>query len=241
MEKEVLTIVVCGEVDHGKSTLLGRILCDTRSLPDGKWAELKRVCRQMGRDIEPAYLLDQLKEERQGEMTIDTTQVFFKTRKRRFCLIDTPGHLEFIKNMMTGATQADVAVLIVDVKGGIGEQTQRHARLLKMLGICRFIVAVNKMDLVGFSQEKFEEARKNILGFLRQIGLEPIATIPIAAKEGDNVLKLSCSMKWYRGSTMIKALDLINGGTTPDGAPLRFSIQDVYKMGAESICVGRVE
>ncbi len=241
MEKNILTIVVCGEVDHGKSTLLGRILCDTRSLPDGKWAELERVCRQMGRDIEPAYLLDQLEEERQEAMTIDTTQVFLKTRKRRYCLIDTPGHLEFIKNMMTGATQADAAVLIVDATVGVVEQTQRHARLLKMLGVDRFIVAVNKMDLAGFSKEKFEGVQKKVSGFLRRLGLKPVAMIPIAAKEGHNIFKLSDRMKWYRGPSMIKALDSLCGDVSGKRAPLRFPIQDVYKIGSDSIIVGRVE
>ena len=165
MGKDVLTIVVCGEVDGGKSTLLGRLLYDTRSLPDGKWSELKRICSEAGKGVEPAYLLDQFKEEREEERTIDTTQIFFKTHKRRYCFIDTPGHVEFIKNMMTGATQADAAVVLVDVKKGVCEQTQRFIRLLKILKISRLIVCINKMDLVGFDCNVFKKVRKEILVF----------------------------------------------------------------------------
>jgi small GTP-binding protein len=240
-EKEVLTLVVCGEVDHGKSTLLGRLLWDTHSLPQERIAELGRICGNLGKGIEPAYLLDQFHEEREQERTIDTTQIFFKTRKRRYCLIDTPGHIEFVKNMMTGATQAEAALLVVDVCDGIRAQTLRHACLLKMFGISQIIVAVNKMDLAGFSKARFDGEKSGISGLLKKIGLKPRAIIPVVAKDGDNIVRASRRLSWHRGSTLIEAMSVLRGRKAATGAPLRFCVQDIYRHGAATICAGRVE
>ncbi len=241
MKTEVLKIALCGEVDHGKSTLLGRLLWETGSLPPEKRFELKRVSGQLGKDIEPAFLVDQFREEREEERTIDTTQVFFKTRKRRYCLIDTPGHVEFIKNMMTGACQAEAGLLLIDASGGVRKQTKRHVHLLRMFGIRDVIVAVNKMDLIGFDKKKFDEIKAEVLDFFKQCGLKASAVIPVSAKKGDNIVRRSPSLAWHKGPTLVAALDALSFAGIRRGRSLRLPIQDVYRDGSETIYVGRVE
>ena len=153
--REQIKIAVCGHIDHGKSTLIGRLLMDTGSLPADKIKDLKRIAKDFDEEAQLAYLTDQLKEERERNITIETTQTFLQTKKRHYCLIDTPGHLEFIKNMLSGASQADSALLVVDINEGIQEQTRRHAYLLYFLSLENIIVLVNKMDSAGYSQKKF--------------------------------------------------------------------------------------
>ncbi|MCM8763449.1 MAG: GTP-binding protein, partial [Candidatus Omnitrophica bacterium] len=170
-----------------------------------------------------------------------TTQVFFQTRKRRYVIIDAPGHAEFIKNMITGATQAEVAVLIVDAKEGLKEQTKRHAYLVSMLNLEKLVVVINKMDLVNFSQGIFNQVKGELTQFLNHIKLSASYFIPISAKNGDNVLRRSRRMAWYRGPTLLKALDSLALESQEKDRPLRFSVQDVYTIDGEKIIVGRVE
>ncbi|MBS3160500.1 50S ribosome-binding GTPase [Candidatus Woesearchaeota archaeon] len=189
--KEQVKIVIVGHMDHGKSTLIGRLLYDTNSLPQGKIEEIIRVSKELGRELEFAYLIDNLEEEREQQLTMDTAQTFFKTKNRNYVIIDAPGHKEFIKNMITGASQADAAVLLLDAKEGIKEQTRRHAYILKLLDIKNLIVAVNKMDLIDYNELKFNKIKQEILGSLSKIGLNPDFIIPISALKGENILNKS--------------------------------------------------
>lgn len=241
MEAEHLKLVIVGHVDHGKSTLIGRLLYDTDSLPEGRIEEIRKICEAAGQEMEFAYIMDHLEEEREQNITIDTTQTFFKTKKRRYVIIDTPGHREFLKNMITGASQAEAAILIVDAEEGIQEQTRRHAYLLHMLGIDQVLVVINKMDLVGYEESRFNEIRDELLKFLEIINIKPLQVIPISAKQGDNIAKNSEKMCWYQGLTVLLALDTFKIKSDRADSPLRIPVQDVYKIGNKRIIVGRVE
>lgn len=236
-----LRFVIVGHVDHGKSTLIGRLLYDTESLPKDKLDEIRAACGEMGEEVEFAYVVDHLEEERRGHLTIDTAQVFFRTPGRDYVIIDAPGHREFLKNMITGAAQAEAAVLIVDAAEGIREQTQRHAFIVGLLGLKQLIVAVNKLDLVNFSEEKFTRLKTDLNAFLGQINLSPSHVIPIAAKQGDNISKRSARMGWYRGPTLLEALDSFRNLPSSAEKPMRFPVQDVYELDGEKIVVGRLE
>ncbi len=161
-EQQRLKIVFVGHVDHGKSTLIGRILHDTGSLPEGKIASIQKACAEEGMEFEYAFLLDALLEEQEQNITIDTTQIPFRTKRRQYVIIDAPGHKEFLKNMITGASRADAAVLVIAANEGVREQSRRHAYLLSLLGIKQVIVVVNKMDLADFSEERFRSDRKRV-------------------------------------------------------------------------------
>lgn len=229
-----------GHVDHGKSTLIGRLLLETNSLPKGKIAEIKRISKKLSKDTELAYLADQLKEEREKNISIDTTQLFFKTQKRNYCIIDAPGHVKFIRNMITGATLAEAAILVVDVREGIAEQTCRHAYLINMLGLNKIIVVLNKMDLVGYKLGRFNEVKKELLKFLENLKMKPSFIIPASAKEGVNVSKKTRRINCYKGPFLLKALDSFKVSTKTTKKPLRFPIQDVYKIENEKIIIGRI-
>lgn len=223
----MLSVALVGHVDHGKSTLIGRLLYDTNSLPEGKIEEIERTCKALGRKLEFAYICDALEEERKNQMTIETSQVFIRTKERAYAIIDAPGHKEFLKNMATGVSQADAAILVIDAKEGIKEQTKRHAYLLKLLGISKVIVAVNKMDLVGFEKRVYDEVKEEMLRYLREIGVTPSFVIPVSASNGDNVVNLSKAMSWYGGITLLKALDSLE--VAKKVYDLRLPIQDQYK------------
>jgi len=238
--EEHLKFVIVGHVDHGKSTLIGRLLYDTDSLPDGKIEEIKQICESLGKDIEFGYVMDHLEEERDQGITIDTAQTFFNTEKRGYVIIDAPGHVEFIKNMITGASHAEAAVLIVDAKEGVKEQTKRHAYVLSMLGLDQVIVVVNKMDLVDYTKERFDRVKEELLTFLLKINIKPSYVIPISAKEGDFVAKRTPTMNWYKGPTVLEALDTFRVKESARDEPLRFVVQDVYRFD-KRIIVGRVE
>lgn len=240
MAKETLKIVIIGHVDHGKSTLTGRLLLDTHSLPKEKIQEIKKISKELGRDTQLAYLTDQLKEERERNITIDTTQIFFKTRKRNYVIIDAPGHVEFIKNMMSGASQAQAAILIVDVHNGIREQTKRHVSIMTLLGIKHIIVVFNKMDLLKFKEEKFKQVKDELLKFLEKAQIKPLQLIPVSAKEGDNITQKSKHMKWYKGPTLLQILDSFRLESNTAEKPLRFPIQDVYEINGQKIIVGKI-
>jgi sulfate adenylyltransferase large subunit len=240
MAKETLKIVIVGHVDHGKSTMIGRLLLDTNSLPKEKLAEIRKISKELGKDTELAYLTDQLKEERERNITIDTTQIFFKTRKRDYVIIDAPGHVEFLKNMITGATQAEAAVLIVDVNEGMMEQTGRHAYLISMLGIDKVIIVFNKMDVVGYKEERFNSVKNKLTQFMQELGVTPTFMIPISAREGDNISRKSTAMSWYKGPILLHALDSLRLRAKVEQRPLRFPVQDVYEVDTKRILVGKV-
>ncbi len=235
-----LKLVIVGHVDHGKSTLIGRLLYDTNSLPEGKIDEIKEVCEMLGKDFEFGFILDNLEEERDQGITIDTTQIWFKTPEREYNIIDAPGHVEFIKNMITGASQAEAAILIVDASEGVQQQTKRHAYIIKMLGLNQVIAVINKMDLVGYDKSRFEEVKTQLNEFLSKIDIKPNYVIPISAQKGDNIAKKSDNMQWYNGPTIIEALASFKPYPGNEDKPLRFAVQDVYKWD-KRIVVGIVE
>ncbi len=238
---EVLSFVIVGHIDHGKSTLIGRLLYDTDSLPPDRIEEMKKASAGRGRETEFAYLLDHLEEERKQGITIDTTQVFFKSDKRRYVIIDAPGHVEFVKNMITGASQAEAAVLIIDVAEGVKEQTKRHSYMLSLLGLHQVVVVLNKMDLVGFAQERFDAVKADAGKWLDSIGIKADVYIPISAIRGDNVARKSENMDWHTGPSFLEMLDTLKNKLPAEGKSLLLPVQDVYKIDDKRINAGRVE
>jgi bifunctional enzyme CysN/CysC len=236
-----LRVVFVGHVDHGKSTLIGRILHDTGSLPEGKIEEIKKACAAEGMEFEFAFLLDALLEEQKQNVTIDTTEIPFRTPLRQYAIIDAPGHKEFLKNMITGASRADAAILVISADEGVREQSRRHAYLLSMLGIKHLIVVVNKMDLVDYSEKRFREIEQEYRKFLRQLGLDARTFIPASAREGENVARASMKMKWYCTASVLEALDLLEPQQRDVDLPLRFCVQDVYRFDRRRIIAGRIE
>jgi len=236
-----LRVVFVGHVDHGKSTLIGRILHDTGSLPEGKIEEIKKACAAEGMEFEFAFLLDALLEEQKQNVTIDTTEIPFRTARRRYAIIDAPGHKEFLKNMITGASRADAAILVIGADEGVREQSRRHGYLLSMLGIRNLIVVVNKMDLVGYSEKRFREIEQDYRKFLQQLGLNAHTFIPASAREGENVARSSMKMKWYCAANVLEALDLLEPQKSDVDLPLRFCVQDVYRFDGRRIIAGRIE
>jgi bifunctional enzyme CysN/CysC len=238
---EQLKIVIVGHVDHGKSTFVGRLFHDTGSLPEGKLEQLQKIAERRGVPFEWANLMDALQAERDQNITIDTAQIWFQTKKRQYVIIDAPGHKEFLKNMITGAANAEAALLLIDANEGIQEQSRRHGYLLTLLGIRQIAVLVNKMDLQGYSRERFEQIEKEYRAFLRGLGVEPKFFIPIVAKHGDNIASRSANMAWWPGPTVVEALDDFQVSDRPDNQPLRFPVQDVYRFDERRILAGRVE
>lgn len=240
MNDQRLNLVITGHVDHGKSTLIGRLLFETGSLQEGLINEIKANLKGTGIKMEFAHIMDYFEEERKQERTIDTTQFFFKTKKRRFAIIDTPGHKEFIKNMITGSSQAHAAVLIISAKEGIEEQTKRHAYVLNMLGIKQVILAVNKMDLVEFKQEIFEKIKSDAQEIIQLLNINPEKVVPISAQKGENIVKKSKLMNWNKGLCLIEALNRITIENMLNKDCLRFPVQDNYTIDSKSIAVGRI-
>jgi len=238
---EQLKIVIVGHVDHGKSTFVGRLIHDTGSLPEGKLEQLQKIAERRGVPFEWANLMDALQSERDQNITIDTAQIWFQTKRRQYVIIDAPGHKEFLKNMITGAANAEAALLLIDANEGIQEQSRRHGYLLNLLGIRQIVVLVNKMDLQGYSRERFEQIERDYRHFLQSIGVQPRVFIPIAAKHGDNIASASANMPWWQGPTVLAALDDFKVTDRPDNQPLRFPIQDIYRFDDRRILAGRVE
>src|SRR5215467_3926792 len=205
--RPLLRVVIVGHVDHGKSTLIGRLLHETGRLPAGKVETLKAVSARRGMPFEWSFLLDALQTERDQGITLDTSQIRFRTGARDFVLIDAPGHSEFLRNMITGAAQADAALLIVDAAEGVRDQTRRHAYLLHLLGIHQIAVVINKMDRVGFSEGRFHEIEAEIAGHLSTFGLTATAIIPISARNGDGVALRTPATAWHTGPTVLEVLD----------------------------------
>ncbi len=236
-----LPIVIVGHVDHGKSTLVGRLLNDTGSLPEGKVQALREMSQRRGMPFEWSFVMDALQAERDQGITIDTTQVRFRTPKRPYVIIDAPGHKEFLKNMITGAASAEAALLVIDVQEGALEQSRRHAYLLHLLGVRQVAVVINKMDMCDFSAARYREVADGILGYLTEIGVTPSAVVPISARHGNNIAQRCRHMTWYTGPTVTGALDGFTAAPSLTDQPLRLPIQDVYKFDERRIIAGRIE
>lgn len=239
-EQRALPIVIVGHVDHGKSTLIGRLLYDTGCLPSDKFAEIQKSSEMLGKIVEFAFVMDCLEEERSRGITIDTTQTFFKTSKRRYVIIDAPGHKEFLKNMITGTSQAEAALLIIDSYEGIRDQTKRHAYILGMLGLKQICILMNKIDLVDYSEERFKKLEEETTEFLARLDIHPTFILPVSAIHGDNVAAPSEKLSWFEGPTVLQALDTF-AELKVEEKPLRFPIQDIYHLDGKNILVGRLE
>ena len=238
---EQLKIVIVGHVDHGKSTVVGRLLHDTGSLLEVKLEQLQRAAAHRGAPFEWANLMDALQAERDQNITLDTAQIWFRTARRQYVIIDAPGHIEFLKHTVTGAAQAEAALLVIDAHEGVQENSRRHGYLLHLLGIRQVIVLVNKMDLENFSQARFNQIEAEFRAWLQTIGLGPKAFIPISARQGDNLATRSKNLPWWTGPTVLEALDDFQSFEPPLNQPLRFPIQDVYRFDERRILAGRVE
>jgi sulfate adenylyltransferase subunit 1 (EFTu-like GTPase family) len=230
-------IVITGEVDHGKSTLIGRMIYDTQSFPDDR---IKEIMGASGRK-EFAHFLDSFKEEREREMTVDTAQVVIKNSGKDYIIIDSPGHKEFMRNMITGSAYANAAVIVCDIKEGLREQTKRHAYVLSLMGIKKLIVAVNKMDAAGYEQAPFDGLVRTLKDFFGSIKVEPLMFIPTSALCGENIIKRSPVMDWYDGPALLDSFEslLPDPGAKKEG--VLFSIQDAYPYKNRIIAAGRVE
>ena len=238
---EQLKIVIVGHVDHGKSTFVGRLFHDTGSLPEGKLEQLQKIAERRGVPFEWANLMDALQSERDQNITIDTSQIWFQTQKRQYVIIDAPGHKEFLKNMITGAANAEAALLLIDAHEGVQENSRRHGYLLNLLGIRQIAVLVNKMDLENYSEARFNQIETEYRHWLKSIGVEPKVFIPIAARHGDNIASRSSNMPWWHGPTVLETLDQFQVTDRPKNQPLRFPIQDVYRFDERRILAGRIE
>ncbi len=242
MEERELHIVIVGHVDHGKSTLVGRLFYDTGCLSPDKIEEIRESSAAGGDEgkIEFAHVMDNLKEERDQGITIDIAHTFFHTDRRRYVIIDAPGHREFLKNMISGTSQAEAAIMLVDAKRGVEEQTLRHCHVLSLLGIKQVAVLLNKMDMTGFSEDAYKRVKDDIIKVLSGLDITPSYVIPISAMLGDNVAAKSAKMEWYDGPTVLEALDSFESAKATNRG-MRFPVQDVYDVEGQSVAVGRVE
>src|SRR5262245_23808091 len=205
--RERVHVVIAGHVDHGKSTVIGRLLADSGSLPEGKLDQVRALCARTARPFEYAFLLDALKDEQAQGITIDAARVFFRTARRDFLLLDAPGHIEFLRNMVTGASRAEAALLVIDAHEGVQENSRRHGYLLSMLGLRQVAVLINKMDLQGFSEAAFARTCAEYGAFLGRIGVTATCFVPVAARGGDNIAARSPAMPWYAGPTVLEVLE----------------------------------
>jgi bifunctional enzyme CysN/CysC len=236
-----LRVVIVGHVDHGKSTLVGRLFHDTGQLPEGKLEAIQEMCRRRGMPFEWAFLMDSLKAERDQGVTIDTSQIWFRHSGHEYVLIDAPGHREFIRNMVTGASNADAALLMIDADQGVRRQSRHHGYLLQLLGVTEVAVGVNKMDLVGYDEARFRAIEAEYWTYLEGIGITPRQVVPISAREGDNVANVSDRMAWYTGPTILDTLAQLERPGSATDRPLRLPLQDIYKFDDRRILAGRIE
>ncbi len=230
-ELERMNVVIVGHVDHGKSTLIGRLMADTNSLPSGKLEQVRATCARNAKPFEYAFLLDALKDEQSQGITIDTARCFFQSALRRYILIDAPGHIEFLRNMITGASRAEAALLLIDAREGIQENSRRHGYIMSMLGIKRICVLVNKMDLVDYDQKVFAKICSEYEAFLQRLNVHPLRFIPISALQGSNIARRAdAEMPWYDGPTVLEQLDALERPASVRDLPFRFPVQDIYKF-----------
>ncbi len=225
-----MNIVIVGHVDHGKSTVIGRLLADTHSLPEGKLEQVRAQCELNSKPFEYAFLLDALKDEQAQGITIDAARVFFKSDLRHYLILDAPGHIEFLKNMITGAARAEAALLVIDAAEGVQENSRRHGYMMSLLGIRQLAVVVNKMDLVNWDPGVFDGIVREYGAFLDQVGIKPACFIPVSARGGDNIATRSANLPWYQGPTVLNALDQFRNEPAPTERAFRMPVQDVYKF-----------
>ena len=227
---ELLRFTTAGSVDDGKSTLTGRLLYDSKSIFEDQMEALKAASERMGNDeVNLALLTDGLRAEREQGITIDVAYRYFATPKRKFIIADTPGHIEYTRNMVTGASTADAAIILVDARNGIIEQTKRHSYVASLLRLDHVIVAVNKMDLTEFSEDVFNRIKSEYTGIARKLGLKNVYYIPISARDGDNVVNRSARTPWYDGETLLHLLERLPVKEGIDRLPLRFPVQYVIR------------
>lgn len=241
LEARSLNVIFAGHVDHGKSTLIGRILWETDSISKEKKETVIAYCKKNNIDFEYAFLLDSLAEERTQNITIDVTEVHFFYGKRRFRIIDAPGHLEFLKNMISGAAKADCAVLVIDVTSGIGEQTKRHVLLLSLLGIKQIVIAMNKFDLVNYDRQTYERLSNECKSLFKKLGLDSLSIVPLSAKAGENIIGRSQRFSWYHGGSLLEVLLGLESSESAECSPLRLPIQDIYRFDNRRLLAGKIE
>ncbi|MDP9017027.1 MAG: adenylyl-sulfate kinase, partial [Candidatus Eremiobacteraeota bacterium] len=233
---DTLSVVFLGHVDHGKSTLIARLLLDSGVFPDGRFEELQAACERRGVPMEISFLLDAFQVERDQAVTIDSTRIWLPTAKRSFAFIDAPGHKEFVRHMVSGAWEGDLGVVLVDAQEGVSEQTRRHVLLLSLLNVRQALLVVNKMDAVEFEQRRFEAIVAQVQGLHSQWGIDLVGAVPAVARDGDNVVLRSERMAWYQGATLMEFLE--QAEQIAGNLPLRFAIQDVYRRQEQRVLVG---
>ncbi len=240
-DERSLRIVVVGHVDHGKSTLIGRLLHDADALPDGRVAQVQQSSDARGVGFEWSFVIDALQAERDQGITIETSRLSFATERRRIEIIDAPGHGEFLRNMVTGAASADAAIAVIDVREGAVAQARRHLFLLSLLGVRKVVVAINKMDTVNWDRAAFDRVANETRAYLAELALKPVAIVPISARSGENVWSGSSAAAWHDKSSLRDALDALEPTPATENRPLRLAVQDVYRDGERRIIAGRVE
>jgi len=244
-EKPHMNLAVIGHIDHGKSTLVGRLMFETGAVPAHLIEKYKVEAKEKGKEsFAFAWVMDTLKEERERGITIDIAHKRFDTAKYYFTVVDCPGHRDFVKNMITGASQADAAILVVAAPDGVMDQTKEHVFLSRTLGINQLIIAINKMDAADYSEERYNEVKAEVSALLGLVGFKAseIPFIPTSAFNGDNISKSSEKTPWYKGPCILEALDLLKEPEKPDKLPLRIPVQDAYTIsGIGTVPVGRVE
>ncbi len=227
-----MNIAVVGHVDHGKSTVVGRLLADTGTLPQGKLDQVRAACERNARPFEYAFLIDALKEEQGQGITIESARVFFKTERRPYIIIDAPGHLEFLRNMVTGAARAEAALLVVDAQEGMQGNTRRHGSLLPLLGVQHIAILINKIDLVDRDPATIHALESELRAYLARNGATVDACIPVSGRDGDNLITPSAKTPWYHGPTLVQFLDALEAEPAPTAQPFRMPVQGIYKFTA---------
>ena len=242
-EKKNMNVVFVGHVDAGKSTCVGRLLFDSGAVSEQEMTKLKQEAEKHGKiGFEFAYIMDRVREERERGVTIDLAYRKIMTNKFQITIIDAPGHRDFVKNMITGASQADAAFLVIAAPSGVQPQTTEHLWLLRTMGVRNIAVAINKMDAVEYKEEKFNKIKEEVGKLLAQVGVKPAAYIACAGLKGDNILKKSDKMPWYKGPTIMEQFDLFPEPELPTNLPMRMPVQDVYEItGIGTVPVGKIE
>jgi bifunctional enzyme CysN/CysC len=241
MTSRQVRVAVVGHVDHGKSTLIGRLIHETGLMPAGRLEQLADAARRRGAAFEWANLMDGLQAERDQNVTIDTAHIWLRLPRRDYVLIDAPGHKQFLRNMVTGAALADAALIVLDAAQGVCEQSRRHGVLLKLLGVRQVVVVINKLDLVQYGEATFERVRGEFCAFLEELAIAPTAVVPVSARDGANLVRRDDRMPWFTGDTMIDALDRLAPRPSAADLPFRLPVQDVYRLDHGRVIVGRVE